>query len=118
MLVDKLSSGFARVWWFSSPGWQKVFSLVLQALEWLDLTDPCLNQHCPSVALIMRHSPDWTSWRIYFLENSAACSAQSLDAMVIGGGEEEVGKANRKPRKSRPRVWDIESWTELSAINI
>ena len=70
------------------------------------------------VALIMRHSPDWTSWRIYFLENSAACSAQSLDAMVIGGGEEEVGKANRKPRKSRPRVWDIESWTELSAINI
>ena len=67
VLVDKLSSGFARVWWFSSPGWQKVFSLVLQALEWLDLTDPCLNQHCPSVALIMRHSPDLDILKKLFL---------------------------------------------------
>ena len=70
------------------------------------------------VALIMRHSPDLTSWRSYFLENSAACSAQSLDAMVIGGGEEEAGRAKRKPRKFTPRVCNIESWTGLSAINI
>ena len=70
------------------------------------------------VALIMRHSPDWTSWRIYFLENSAACSAESLDAMVVGGGEEEAGRAKRKPRKFRPRVWNTESWTGWSEINI
>ena len=70
------------------------------------------------VALIMRHSPDLISWRCYFLENSAACSAQSLDAMVVGGSEEEAGRSKRKPRKFRPRVWNIESWTGLSAINI
>ena len=69
------------------------------------------------VALIMRHSPDWTSWRSYFLENSAAYSAQSLEVMVVGGGEEEAGRAKRKPRKFRPRVWNIASWTGLSAIN-
>ena len=33
------------------------------------------------------------------MENSAACSAQSLDAMVVGGGEKEAVRAKRKLRK-------------------